>query len=324
MQITRRRHTTILLMVMGVLTLFTRGVAVGQQTDWYPSPWGADDQRGAANRLSPGEVLAAKDLITTGQVYQLGRVYEAGIPVFGTRHFSLKIPYALGPLGENRTMAHEAIISGELGQVGTQFDGLGHIGIGDLFYNGLSRHDFATPDGLTMLGVENVGPIVTRGVLIDVAAYKGVEMLDGGYEITRSDLVGALTQQGVSISTADVVLIHTGWGSLWMVDNERFNASEPGIGLEAAEFLIDEEIVMVGADTWATEVLPNPDPSLAFPVHQLLLTKSGIYNIENVATELLAADAVCIWRVYEFACLRVAPLLLKGAAGSPGNPIAIR
>ena len=133
MQITRRRHTTILLMVMGVLTLFTRGVAVGQQTDWYPSPWGADDQRGAANRLSPGEVLAAKDLITTGQVYQLGRVYEAGIPVFGTRHFSLKMPYALGPLGENRTMAHEAIISGELGQVGTQFDGLGHIGIGDLF-----------------------------------------------------------------------------------------------------------------------------------------------------------------------------------------------
>ena len=179
-------------------------------------------------------------------------------------------------------------------------------------------HDFATPDGLTMLGVENVGPIVTRGVLIDVAAYKGVEMLDGGYEITRSDLVGALTQQGVSISTADVVLIHTGWGSLWMVDNERFNASEPGIGLEAAEFLIDEEIVMVGADTWATEVLPNPDPSLAFPVHQLLLTKSGIYNIENVATELLAAD-----QVYEFAFV-YAPLRLKGAAGSPGNPIAIR
>ena len=318
MQSTRRRHTTILLIVMGVLTLFTRGVAVGQQTDWYPSPWGADDQRGAANRLSPGEVLAAMDLITTGQVYQLGRVYEAGIPVFGTRHFSLKMPYALGPLGENRTTAHEAIISGEFGQVGTQFDGLGHIGVGDLFYNGLSRHDFATPDGLTMLGVENVGPIVTRGVLIDVAAYKGVEMLDGGYEITRSDLVGALTEQGVSISTADVVLIHTGWGSLWMVDNERFNASEPGIGLEAAAFLIDAEIVMVGADTWATEVLPNPDPSLAFPVHQLLLTKSGIYNIENVATELLAAD-----QVYEFAFV-YAPLPLKGAAGSPGNPIAIR
>ena len=318
MGIARRRPGRIVLMMTVVLALFSSGLVVAQETDWYPSQWGADDQRGAANRLSPREVLAAKDLITTGQVYQLGRVYEAGMPVFGTRHYSLKIPYALGPLGENRTMAHDAIISGELGQVGTQFDGLGHVGVGDLFYNGLSRHDFATPDGLTMLGVENVGPIVTRGVLVDVAAYKGVEMLEGGYEITRGDLVGALTQQGVSISTGDIVLIHTGWGSLWMVDNERFNASEPGIGIEAANFLIDAEIVMVGADTWATEVLPNPDPSLAFPVHQLLLAKSGIYNMENVATEVLAVD-----QVYEFAFV-YAPLLLKGAAGSPGNPIAIR
>ena len=120
------------------------------------------------------------------------------------------------------------------------------------------------------------------------------------------------------IGAGDVVLIHTGWGSLWMEDNERFNASEPGIGLEAAEFLIDAEIVMVGSDTWATEVVPNPDPSLAFPVHQLLLAKNGVYNIENLATERLAAD-----EVYEFAFI-FAPLPLRGSAGSPGNPIAIR
>ena len=312
------RHVTVLLAAMAALALFGMSPALGQESDWYPSRWGAEDQRGSANLLTPDKVMEATRLIATGEVYQLGRVYEAGIPVFGTRHYSLKIPYALGPLGENRTMGHEAIISGELGQVGTQFDGLGHVGVGDLFYNGLSRHDFATPDGLTKLGVENVGPIVTRGVLIDVAAYKGVEILEGGYEITRADLMGALDRQNVSITAADVVLIHTGWGALWMVDNERFNATEPGIGLEAAEFLIDANIVMVGSDTWATEVLPNPDPALAFPVHQLLLTKSGVYNIENVATEVLAAD-----EVYEFAFV-YAPLLLKGAAGSPGNPIAIR
>ena len=318
MSIARQRPSTILLTISGILALLSPGGAVAQEADWYPSRWGADDRRGAANRLSADEVLAAGNLITTGQVYQLGRVLEAGIPVFGTRHYSLKIPHPLGPLGANQTMGLEAIISGELGQLGTQFDGLGHIGVGDLFYNGLSRHDFATPDGLTMLGVENVGPIVTRGVLIDVAAYKGVEMLEGGYEITRADLVGALDRQSVSITPGDVVLIHTGWGSLWMVDNGRFNASEPGIGIEAAEFLIEAEIVMVGADTWATEVLPNPDPTLAFPVHQLLLAKSGVYNIENVATELLAVD-----QAYEFAFV-YAPLLLKGAAGSPGNPVAIR
>ena len=318
MSISRRRAYLAVPMMSGVLIFCCASVALAQDGDWHPSQWGADDQRGAANRLSPAEVLAARNLITTGRVYQLGRVLEAGIPVFGTRHYSLKIPHPLGPLGANQTMGHEAIISGELGQLGTQFDGLGHIGVGDLFYNGLSRHDFARPDGLTMLGVENVGPIVTRGVLIDVAAYKGMEMLEGGYEITRSDLVGALDRQSVSITPGDVVLIHTGWGSLWMVDNDRFNASEPGIGLEAAEFLIEAEIVMVGADTWATEVLPNPDPTLAFPVHQFLLAKSGVYNIENVATELLAAD-----QAYEFAFV-YAPLLLKGAAGSPANPVAIR
>ncbi len=312
------RHVTVLLAAMAALALFGTSPALGQESDWYPSRWGVEDQRGSANLLTPDKVMEATRLIATGQVYQLGRVYEAGIPLFGTRHYSLKIPYALGPLGENRTIGHEAIISGELGQVGTQFDGFGHIGVGDLFYNGLSRHDFATPDGLTKLGVENVGPIVTRGVLIDVAAYKGVEILEGGYEITRADLMGALDRQNVSITAADVVLIHTGWGALWMVGNDRFNASEPGIGLEAAEFLIGANIVMVGSDTWATEVLPNPDPALAFPVHQLLLTKSGVYNIENVATEVLAAGDV-----YEFAFV-YAPLPLKGAAGSPGNPIAIR
>ena len=313
-----RPLNTTLLVVVAVLTLLTVGVAVGQQSDWYPSPWGAADQRGAANRLTPRKVLEAKNLITTGQVYELGRVYETGMPLFGNRHYSLRIPYQGGPFGENQTTAHESIISGELGQVGTQFDGLGHIGVGGIYYNGHSGHDIATPEGLTRLGVEHVGPMVTRGVLIDVAAYKGVEMLEGGYEITRDDLREALDRQGVTITAGDVVLIHTGWGSLWMEDNERFNASEPGIGLEAAEFLIDAEIVMVGSDTWATEVIPNPDLSLQFPVHQQLIPKNGIYNIENLATEVLAAD-----EVYEFAFV-YAPLPLKGSAGSPGNPIAIR
>ncbi len=143
-------------------------------------------------------------------------------------------------------------------------------------------------------------------------------MLEGGYEITRSDLSEALDRQGLTITTGDVVLIHTGWGALWMKDNERFNASEPGIGLDAARFLIEQEIVMVGSDTWSTEVIPNPDPSLVFVVHQELLARNGTYNIENLATERLVAD-----QVYEFAFI-YAPLPLKGSPGSPGNPLAIR
>ena len=294
------------------------GVAMAQADRFYPSRWGADDQRGAANRVTPAKVLEARDLITRGAVYQLGRTYESGMPLFGTRHFSLRIPQTYGPMGTNRTTYHDEIVSAEIGQVGTQFDGLGHLGVGDVFYNGNDRADFSRGDGLTKLGIENVGALTTRGVLVDVAAFKGVPMLGDRYEITRADVTGALERQRTEIHSGDVVLVHTGWGSLWLNDNARFNASAPGIGLDAARYLVEREVVLVGSDTWATEVVPNPDPSLQFPVHQVLIPRNGIYIFENLATEDLARD-----RVYEFAFF-FAPLKLKGGTGSPGNPLAIR
>jgi kynurenine formamidase len=287
------------------------------QEKWYPSPWGPDDQQGAANRLTPQKVVEAKELIQKGKVYSLGRVYEADMPLGDKRHFSLHIPQTFGPVGNNKAIWHDEIISGELGQVGTQFDGLGHIGISDRFYNGFTREEIATPYGLAKLGVENVRPIVSRGVLIDVARYKGVDRLEDSYEITSSDLENALQKQGIKIRSGDVVLIHTGWGALWN-DHDRFNASEPGIGLEAGQFLVEQEVVLVGSDNWGVEVVPNPDRDLAFPVHQLLVTKNGIHLLENVVTSDLASESV-----YEFAFF-FSPVPFKGATGSPGNPIAIR
>jgi len=292
--------------------------ALGQSDRWYPSRWGADDQRGAANRLTPAKVLEAKNLITKGNVYQLGHVYEPGMPMYGTRHFSLRIPQAFKMPGKNEAVYHDEIISGELGQIGTQFDGLGHLGIGDLFYNGNRRSEFAQAEGLTKLGIENVGAIVTRGVLIDVAKFKGVDQLPMRYEITPADLKGALQREGVQIRSGDMVLIHTGWSSLWMKDNAKYGDSEPGIGLAAGQMLVDAEVVVVGADTWGVEVMPNPDSSLSAPVHQLFLARNGIYLHENLITADLARDTV-----YEFVYM-FAPLRLKGATGSPGNPIAIR
>jgi kynurenine formamidase len=303
---------------VSVIVFVNAGIALGQVDNWYPSRWGSGDQRGAANRITPAKVLEAKNLITRGTVYQLGRTYEAAMPLFGTRHFSLKIPQTFGPMGSNRTMYHDEVVSAEIGQVGTQFDGLGHIGVGDLFYNGNDRREFSQGDGLTKLGVENVGPLVTRGVLVDVAAFKGVARLEGGYEITRADLTGALERQRTEIRAGDVVLVHTGWGSLWLTDNAAFGATAPGVGLEAAQYLVDREVVLVGSDTWATEVVPNPNPELAFPVHQLLIPRNGIYIFENLLTEELARD-----RVYEFAFF-FAPLKIKGATGSPANPLAMR
>jgi len=309
----RTRSLVVLLVVVAAVT-----IARGQSDRWYPSKWGAADQRGAANRITPAKVLEAKNAIQKGQVYQLGHVYEPGMPMYGTRHYSLRIPYPFKMPGKNQAIYHDEIISGELGQIGTQFDGLGHLGIGDLFYNGNKRSEFAQAEGLTKLGVENVGAIVTRGVLIDVARFKGVAQLAPTYEITVADLKGALQKQNVQIRSGDVVLIHTGWSSLWMKDNTKFGATEPGIGLAAAQFLVDAEVVVVGADTWGVEVMPNPDASLSAPVHQLFLARNGIYLHENLITAELARD-----NAYEF-MYSFAPLRFKGATGSPGNPIAIR
>ncbi|WP_425450447.1 cyclase family protein [Virgifigura deserti] len=290
--------------------------ALAQGGDWYPSPWGPEDERGAANRLTPAKVLEAKNLIERGQVYQLGRVYQPDMPFFGERSYEMRI-LEVGPLAKNQLRAHEGYFSGELDQVGTQFDALGHIGIGDRFFNGYHHSDLGDEHGLAHLGVEHVGPIVSRGVLIDVAGYKGLDRLEAGYEITVADLKGALERQGTEINEGDAVLIHTGWGSHWAMDNAKYYGAGPGIGLEAAQFLVDEKIVVVGSDNAGVEVVPNPDPSLVFPVHQLFLAQNGIYLLESIITEELAQDGA-----YEFAFI-FAPLRLKGASGSPGNPIAI-
>ncbi|MDX1395030.1 MAG: cyclase family protein [Gemmatimonadota bacterium] len=316
-------------MRFGAVRVTLIGFALGSpglvaQDAWWPSEWGAEDQRGAANRLTPAKVLEAVALITQGRVYSLGRTYEPGMPLFGDRHYSLTLPGAPtgGPLGENAIVYNDEMFSGEIGQVGTQFDGLGHIGMRydgeDVYYNGFTGSEIYGAYGLGKLGVENVGPIVTRGVLIDVARYRGVDRLAAGEVVTRADLEGALGAQGVTIRPGDAVFIRTGHGSLWMTDNDAYNAGEPGIGLEAAEWLIERQIVLKGADSSSGEVLPGEDPNRPYDLHLLMITKHGIYNIENLDLDGIAED-----EVWEFAFM-FAPVPFRGATGSPGNPIAIR
>jgi kynurenine formamidase len=291
---------------------------------WWPSEWGAGDQRGAANRLTAENVKQAAQLITSGKVYSLGRVYEHGMPLPGKRHFSLTIPGSPtgGPMGKNQGVYHDELFSGEIGQIGTQLDGLGHVGVhladDDYFYNGFKRSQFGTAYGLEKLGIENVGVFFTRGVLLDVAAARGKERLASGEVITPGDLENAARIEGVEVRAGDIVVIRTGYGQLWMKDNAAYSAGEPGIGMEAARWLAARKIVLVGSDNWATEVVPPEDPDRPFPVHQELLVRNGIYNLENLNLEELAAN-----KVYEFAFI-FAPLRLKGATGSPGNPIAVR
>lgn len=291
---------------------------------WWPSEWGPEDQRGAANRVTPAKVLEAVSLIEEGKIYKLGRAYEQGIPLLGSRHFKLTIPGlpTSGPTGENRVVYNSELVSGEIGQVGTQFDGLGHVGTevdGEfVFYNGFRLSEFGKADGLTRLGIENVGVIITRGVLVDVARYKGVDRLEPTYIITIEDIEGTLAMEGVEIQEGDAVFFHTGWGQLWMVDNEMYNSSEPGPGITAIKWLVEKKIVLTAADNFGTEALPGENPNRRGEGHQWLMNRNGIYNLENLDLSELAAD-----QVYEFAFV-FAPLRLKGATGSPGNPIAVR
>jgi kynurenine formamidase len=303
---------------LGILFAITAGGVRAQDADCR-SPWGPDDQRGAVNRITPAKTLEAAALIKQGKVYQLGRLYEAGMPLYGARSYSMVIPAMHGPHASNQLTWNEEFVAAQIGQVGTQFDGFGHIGINGRFFNCNEAKDIVRPGGLTKLGVENVGPIFTRGVLIDAAGYKGVARLGKGYEITVADIQGALAKQGVSIHEGDIVLIHTGWGSLWMKDNATYVSGAPGIGLAAGEWLVQQKVVLVGADTAGIEVAPNPDhPQSEAIVHQLMITRNGIHFLENLDTSELARD-----KVYEFAFI-FSPLRLKGASGSPGNPVAVK
>lgn len=268
--------------------------------------------------MKPQTVLKGIRLIKEGRMYELGRVLESGMPNFGTRRYAIHTARSFNPPSENKLLGNEELVITELGQIGTQFDALPHIAIGDLLYNCFKMDDVVTGSGFKKLGVQNLGGIVTRGVLLDVAAVKGVEMLEAGYEITVTDLKEAMKRQGVTLGAGDAVLIHTGWGKLWMKDNARYLESEPGIGIPAAEWLARANPILVGSDNMGIEVHPQVNKDLLFPVHQIMITTHGIFLLENLDLDALARD-----KTSEFAFV-VLPLKIKGGTGSTVAPIAIK
>ena len=283
-----------------------------------PSKWGASDERGAANLMRPDSVLRAARLIKTGEVIELGQVLDSNMPLFGTRRFESVTKRTTAPIGSNQRRSNEEIVYTELGQVGTQFDMFIHQTIGDASYNCVKIDDVATRTGFAKLGVEKIGTLFTRGVLIDVAALKGVETLQQNYEISVEDLQAALKREGLVIEPGDAVLVHTGWGKLWGVDNAKYNSGCPGIGVAAAEWLAKQNVMLLGADNFPVEVAPNPDKNVSLPVHQIALVVNGIFLLENMKLTELAAK-----QVYEFAFV-VQPLKIKGGTGSTVAPVAVR
>jgi kynurenine formamidase len=291
---------------------------------WWPSPWGPNDERGANNRMTPAKALEAARLIRTGRTYPLSQVLEAGIPLFGARHVSITIPGGPtgGPFGTHVLFYNDEMFSGEIGQIGSQFDGLGHIAnkVGNdiRYYNGLTQEQVGGAYGLQKLGIHNLRPFFTRGIMLDVATFKGTERLPINYVITVADVMGTLRAQGLrEPGEGDAVLFHTGHSKLWKKFNDEYNKGCPGPGKTVANWLVDRKIAVVGADTWPVEAVPGEDANRPFECHSIWLTMNGIFINENLNLDELVRD-----RVYEFAW-SFNPLMLKGATGSPGNSVAI-
>src|SRR5215813_888473 len=300
------------------------------------SPWGPNDQTGATNRVTPAVTKAAAAEIQDGKVVPLSYVLTDGVPLFGTR-FSKTILTAtsLAPgaaFGENQlTYMEDTWLSQS--HVGTHLDGLGHIGRKDCYFNQTAMGKYINQNNMTRLGLEHLKSFATRGVLIDaVKVYQQAgklksnvackkPCLDKVTVLTRADLEAGLKMYNVTLREGDIVIIHTGWGDLFEqfpAKNAEYNSGEPGIGKEAAAWLVSQKIVAVGSDTWAVEVIPGEDPKEAFIVHNLLITDAGIHIIENVRTDLMAAEASATGRATFFFNMTV-----PRAVGLTGNFVGI-
>ena len=306
-------------------SLFAAAAAWAQpaaQPAWFPSKFGTGDELGAANYLSADKALAASRLVRTGKVYSLGITVSASTPAYPPRTCSIYIvqPGQTGSaqgLGSTNTTYNDDILNCWNG-IGTQIDGLGHIGVGDRYYNGAKWGEIAQMGGLKKLGVDKVPPMVTRGVLLDMAAYYGVDVIKEGTAFNRKEIEEAASRQGVEIREGDVVIFHTGWLSLIDKEPKRFGTVEPGLGREGARYLVSKGVVAIGADTWALEAIPFEQGAGVFEVHQILLPMSGTYILENINTAELARD-----KAYEFMFV-LGQNKYAGAVQSMINPVAIR
>ena len=303
---------------IGGATLHAQSWQMPADSQRCPSKWGAGDQRGSGNWMKPDTVLRAARLIRTGEVFELGEVLTPDpSESYINRNRVYNIYTKPSVPVPNTRVGNEELIVTELGQIGTQFDGFAHQMYGDSFYNCFQAGDITTRYGFQKLGVENVGMLMTRGVLIDVAAFKGVEMLPETYVITPEDLQQALARENLALQPGDAVIIHTGWGKLRGKDNVRYGRSSPGVGVAAGEWLVRQDPMLIAADNCCIEVRPS-EPQRNLPLHTMTLVQHGVYLIENLELEALAAA-----RAYEFAFV-VQPLKLKGATGSTVAPVAIR
>lgn len=172
--------------------------------------------------------------------------------------------------------------------------------------------------GLLQLGVENIPPIISLGLCLDLSRLDGADCLEAGQPITLDDLKRAYDDHNITPQKGDVVLINRGWGKHFMHDNAKYISGEPGLNEQAARWLTQNDVVAIGADNMVVEVLPRTNhPDVMMPVHQHCLAEAGVHLIENLALSEISERSI-----NEF-CLIMLPVKLKGATGCPVRPVAV-
>jgi kynurenine formamidase len=306
---------------IGVAVVLALVASTASSEDWYPSRFGADDTLGAINHLTPNHVIEAAKLVKTGKTYALGVETGPASPAYPPRSYSMTI-LQLGdgtgtPWGTNKATGNDDLMFTWMG-IGSQIDGLGHLGIDHVYYNGNKAKDFVKNTGLTKLSTDKIPPIVARGVLLDMARHLGKPILDAGTAFNRAEIEAAAKAQNVAIRKGVVVLFHTGWLNVADQDGKAFMRGEPGIGVGGAAYLAEIGAVAVGADSWGVEAMPFEREGEFFPAHQELLAKNGVYILENMDTRALAKD-----EAWEFLFVLGQPRFV-GAVQAVINPVAIR
>ena len=267
--------------------------------DCKPSKWGADDQIGTANYVTPKQVMMAVKLVKKGESHPLGIVVDPKMPAFPPRSTSLQIVQPGQHNGRNliNDFGWDSSYNDDLAQLwfgtGPQIDGLGHLGESNVYYNCNKAADFVHITGLKKLGTHQIPPLIGRGVLIDMAKHFGVATMASGQVIGSADIKAAAKAQGVSIRQGDVVLFHTGWtdGKL-ASDPKAWVSGEPGLNNEAFVYLASMNPMAVGADTWGLDVVPPAKGDKVFYGHVTLLKESGAYILETMNTGRLAKEGV--------------------------------
>ncbi|NET48476.1 MAG: cyclase family protein [Merismopedia sp. SIO2A8] len=293
------------------------------------SPWGPEDELGRLNMMTDASRAAILSRVSGGKMYDLSEEYFVGMPGWfqaGDPRYTFWMTHTprgnviADPMGVGQDMNKHVSYTGTAfsmyAHTGTHIDAFNHFGLNGKIYNGFSADEYQGDRGWTKTGAETIPAIIARGVLIDIAAYKGVDELPPGYRIRQEDIIGALANQQTLLAEGDVVLLRTGRMRVY-ADADAYLDNPPGLGMSGARYLVENGAMVIGADNLSLEAFPSEVEGNYIPVHTYLLAQQGVPIMELVDLEEIAQD-----QVYEFAFIG-GSLKVRGADGAPMRPVAL-